>query len=348
MATAYEYIKRNKRRSLILTALFPLSFVLFAYLSVVGFFIFLGLVKYFHYGNVFSFGSLWYKSVVSAHDTCTWFLPFCFAVSCFWAWLAYRQGDKILLEFVPCVRSVSRWDEFDAYALLENLCLSCGMPMPQLYVLNDDSMNAFAVGMRPERAGIVVSRGLLKRLDRAQLEAVLAHELAHIRHYDTRLMAIVIMCTAFFTFAGEILLYGTERDKADNSWRATAGRVYFHAGIPFFVYPAFALLAYGYVISPVIRFALSRTRESLADAQAALTTRHPRALARALWKISQDSRIEVLDGLPLIGAMCIERPQGTDSFFNHLSGLGRSHPPVEQRICALNDMDGLFDGVDRL
>lgn len=343
MATAYEYIERNKQRSLVLTALFPLSFVLFAYLAVLGFFIFWGLLKYFHYANVFSFGSIWRHSFLSAHETCAWLLPFCFIVSCFWAWLAYRQGDQMVLDSIPGVRAASRWDEFDAYSLLENLCISAGMPLPQLYVLEDASMNAFAVGMHPARAGIVVSRGLLKRLDRAQLEAVLAHELAHIRHYDTRLMAIIITCTAFFTFAGELLIYGTERDNADDSWQATVKRVHLHARVPVFVYPGFALLAYGYFIAPVIRFALSRMRESLADAQAALTTRHPRALARALWKISEDSRIEALDGRPLIGAMCIERPHGPDRFFDRLSGVGRSHPPVEERIRALNDMDGLFD-----
>lgn len=348
MATAYEYIERNKRRSLILAALFPLSFMLFAYLAVLGFFICLGLLKYFHYANVFSFGSIWNHAFLSAHDTCACLLPFCFVVSCFWAWVAYRQGDKILLDFVPGLRSVTRWEEFDAYTSLENLCLAAGMPMPQLYVLDDDSMNAFAVGMHPARAGIVVSRGLLKRLDRAQLEAVLAHELAHIRHYDTRLMAIIITCTAFFTFAGEMLIYGTERDNADDSWQATAKRVHFHTRLPLFVYPGLALLAYGYFIAPVIRFALSRTRERLADAQAALTTRHPRALARALWKISEDSRIEVLDGRPLIGAMCIARPLGAERFFDRLSGLGRAHPPVEERICALNDMDGLFDPSTKL
>ncbi|MGN0024512.1 MAG: M48 family metalloprotease [Candidatus Avelusimicrobium sp.] len=347
MATAYEYIERNKRRSLILLALFPVSSVLFAYAAVLGFYILWGLLKYAHYTNVFSFASVWNQSFISAHEMCVWLLPFCFAVSCFWAWMAYRQGDRIVLDSVAGVRSVSRWDEFDAYTALENICLTVGMPMPQLYVLEDDSLNAFAVGMHPAQAGIVVSRGLLKRLDRVQLEAVFAHELAHIRHYDTRLMAIVITCTAFFAFAGEMLIYGTDRENADHSWESVANRVYFHSHCPLFVYPGFLLMAYGYVLAPLIRFALSRTRESLADAQAALTTRHPRALARALWRISQDSRIEALDGCRLIGIMCIERPQGQDRFFDRLSGMGRSHPPVEERIRALNDMDGLFDDTDK-
>lgn len=347
MATTYEYIERNKRRSLILAALFPVSFVLFAYAAVLLFFILLGLLQYAHYTNVFSFGSVWNQSFLSAHETCVWLLPFCLAVSVFWAWIAYRSGDQLVLDSIPGVRPLERWNCLDEYTLLENISLSQGVPLPQLYMIKDDSMNAFSVGMSPARAGIVVSSGLLKRLDRTQLEAVFAHEIAHIMNYDTRLMAIIITCTGFFTFAGEFLIYGTERENADDSWEGTVNRLNFHARFPLFVYPGFALLVYGYFLAPVIRFALSRTRENLADAQAALITRYPRALARALWKISQDSRIEVLDGRELIGAMCVERPYGKGGFFAYLSGLGQSHPPVEDRIRALNDMDGLFDPVDK-
>lgn len=339
MATAYEYIERNKRCSLILAALFPVSFVLFAYAAVLGFFLLFSLPKYFHYTNVLAWESVWRHAFLSAHETCVWLLPLCLAVSVFWAWVAYRQGDQLVLDSVPGARAVTRWQEFDAYTALENVCLSIGVPMPELYVIEEDSMNAFAVGMSPARAGIVVSRGLLKHLDRAQLEAVLAHELAHILHYDTRLMAIIITCTGFFTFAGEMLVYGTEREDFDGD---RAALVLFHSRCPIFVYPGLALMAYGYVVAPVIQFALSRTREFLADAHAALYTRHPRALARALWKISQDSRIKVLDGRTFIGAMCISHPQKKKDFFIRLSGLEKTHPPVEDRIRALNDMDGLF------
>lgn len=345
MATAYDYIERNKRRSIVLAALFPLSFTLFAYLAVLFFYLLLGVLSYYHSTNVLSFGSVWHQAFLSAHDACAWILPFCFAVAAFWGWIALKQGDQIVLDTVPGVRVLTKWDAYDAYTLLENLCLASGEPMPTLYVLPDESMNAFAVGMSPERAGIVVSAGLLKRLDRVQLEAVLAHEMAHIRHYDTRLMAVLITCLAFFTFAGEFLFYGTEKENVpDNYWdRIGQHRPRF----PLLMYVGAMLMFYGYFIAPSIRFALSRARESLADAEAARATRHPRALARALWRVSEDSRIELLDGLDLIGAMCLERPQGKETLFERLSGVGRSHPPVEERIRALNDMDGLFDGPAR-
>lgn len=345
MATAYEYIARNKRRSIILVALFPLSFTLFGYLAVLCFYLLLGLSSYYHPTNALSFTSVWHQVFLSAHDACAWILPFCFAVAVFWAWVAFKQGDQIVLDSVPGVRPLQKWDAYDAYTLLENLCLASGDPQPQLYVLQDESMNAFAVGMSPERASIVVSSGLLKRLDRAQLEAVLAHEMAHIRNYDARLMTVVVTCVAFFTFAGEYFFYGTEKENVPDEYRD--GLKSRRPRFPLLMYVGAMLMFYGYFIAPAVRFSLSRTRESLADAEAALATRHPRALARALWLISEDSRLEALDGLSLIGAMCIERPHGKETLFERLSGIGRTHPPVEERIRALNDMDGLFDGPDR-
>ena len=339
MATAYDYIEKNKRRSRILVALFPLSFTLFMYLAVLLFYVLLGVLFYIRPNNIWSFGSLWGMAFVAAHNLCKWFLPLCFGLAVFWAWQAWKQGDQLILDSVPSVRRLEKWDALEVYELLENLCMSSGDYLPQLYILEDNSMNAFAVGMSPMHAGIVLSAGLIKRLNRTQLEGVLAHELAHIRHYDTRLMVIIITCLAFFTFAGEMLFYGTEKDMADDSL-AKQMEPLRHVRIPLVVYLGAALMCYGYFIAPIIRFALSRTREYMADAQAVLLTRYPKGLASALWKISQDSLLEVLEGRELLGAMCIARAKGKDSFFERISGIGQTHPPVEDRILALRDMDG--------
>ena len=339
MATAYDYIEYNKLKSRWLVALFPISFTLFAYLSVLFFFILIGLFVYFQPSNILSFYSMWQHAFLSAHEMCKWVLPICFLLAIFWAWQAWKQGDQIVLESLPHLRELNKWDEPDVYNLLENLCISTGDYLPRLYILEDDSMNAFAVGMNPMQAGIVVSRGLITKLDRAQLEGVLAHELAHIRHYDTRLMVIILTCVAFFTFAGEMFFYGTEKDNIESDWDEKMAPLR-QARIPLFVYIGLMLMCYGYIVAPVLRFALSRTRESLADAQAALMTRYPRGLASALWCISQDSEIEVLEGRPLLGVMCIARPIKKQSFFEKISGIGKTHPPVEERIFALRKMDG--------
>ncbi len=338
MALAYEYIERNKRKSLVLLTLFPLSFMLFAYVTVLLGCILWNVLGYFRPNNVLSFASVWNQSFLSAHELCQWVLPICFVLAVFWAWQAWKQGDQIILEAIPHVRELNKWDSLEVYNLLENLCIATGDYLPQLYVLEDESMNAFAIGMSPMRAGIVVSSGLIKRLKRTELEAVLAHELAHIRHYDTRLMVIILTCLAFFTFAGEILFYGVEI-------KPRPGTVELFPNIPNprfapFAYVGIMLMCYGYFVAPVLRFALSRARESMADAQAVLSTRYPKGLISALWRIQQDSRLEALDNHVLLGTMCIAMPRQRGTFFEFISGIGNSHPPIEERIRDLRDMDG--------
>jgi len=340
MPTAYDYIEQNKRRSRWLVALFPISFTLFIYLAVLLFYILIGILFYTRPNNIWSFGSIWDTAFVSAHDLCKWILPLCFALAIFWAWQAWKQGDMMILDALPSVRPLDKWEALEVYELLENLCITSGDYLPQLYLLEDDSMNAFAIGMSPMHAGIVVSSGLLKKLNRTQLEGVLAHELAHIRHYDTRLMVIIVTCLAFFTFAGEMLFYGTEKDKRGSDSLSQDLEPLRRVRIPHMVYIGAALMCYGYFVAPIIRFALSRTREYLADAEAVLLTRYPKGLASALWKISQDSRIEALDNHSLLGAMCIEIPREEHSFFERISGIGQTHPPVGERIRVLRDMDG--------
>ena len=339
MATAYDYIEKNKRRSCILVALFPVSFTLFMYVGVLVFYMLIGMLFYTQPNNIWSFGSLWNIAFTSAHDLCKWLLPLCFVCAVFWAWQAWKQGDQMILDSLPSIRSLEKWDALETYELLENLCIASGDYLPQLYVLEDNSMNAFSVGMNPMRAGIILSSGLLARLDRRQMEGVLAHELAHIRQYDTRLMVIMITCLAFFTFAGEMLFYGTEKDKLDDSLSSQMEPLR-KVRIPLVMYVGGILICYGYFIAPLLRFALSRTREYLADAQAVLLTRYPKGLAGALWKISDDSRLEALNNNSLLGTMCIACPTEKENLFGRLSGAGRTHPPIEDRIRTLRDMDG--------
>lgn len=339
MATAYKHIERNKRHSLLLVLLFPLSFVVFVYLAVMLFFLLLSGLDYLRPTSYLTFVSTLHVFHDKAMDVCAWLLPLACITGAFWAAIAVQEGDRILLSRIGGVSVLYYYEAEEAHQLLENLCIATGMPMPQLYLLEDHSLNAFAVGGSPEKSSIVLSRGLLEKLNRVQLEGVLAQQLAHIRAYDVRMMSMIIMCLAFFTFAGECLVYGTERENID-SWedvvRSPAVRV------PILVYVGIVLLGYGYLLAPLIRFALARNYQFLADAQAALMTRYPKGLAQALWRISTDSRLEALDCTELLGILCVENPRARHTFFSRISGLLNSHPPVEERIRALNEMDGLF------
>jgi len=340
MALAYDYSARNRRKSVLLIILFALVSLGFVFLATWGFYVLGGIMKYFSPTGYLTWDSTMAHALVQTLETCKWLLPLCLLVSLFWANVALNEGEDFVLSRLRGVKLLPRYDEYGANTLLTNLCIRTGDYVPRVYVINDTSMNAFAVGSTPENSAVVLSKGLLKNLEYVQLEAVLAHELAHIRNGDTRLMMVLVMCLAFFTFAGEYLFYGTEKENIYEENGLHLDRVSRPMG--FLAYIGLMLLLYGYVIAPLLRCGLSRTRERLADAQAALITRHPRALAKALWRISTDSRIEALDSTVLLSAMCITNPSGKANLFERLSGLAASHPPVEERIYALNDMDGMF------
>jgi len=333
MAVAYSHIEKNKRNSVIIALLFPLSVMIFTYLAVTGFYLLLGVLSYFRPTAYMTFGSTLQVACVAAWKSCHWILPLVFAISAFWAYIALKDGDQLIIDMVPRARLLPPWEEDDVHRMLENICITIGEPIPQLYVLDEESLNAFSVGVRPEHSAIILSAGLLKKLSRPQIEGVLAHELSHIRNYDVRLMTMLIMCLAFFTFAGEYFVYGTEKENADSG---------FHVRVPILVYVGIMLLGYGYVIAPFLRFVFSHTREKLADAQAALITRNPRALAQALWFISENSHLSSMSHSELLGLLCIDDPNRSSSVFARMSGIMQSHPPIGERIQALNDMDGLF------
>lgn len=344
MAVAYEHITRNKRRSLLWAALFPLSFALFLWVGTLGCFVLLAALRYLRRENIWVWTDVLRSSFVEAADIWVWLLPLGFALAAFWAWQALKQGDKIILSCTGA-RELPRWEAPDAYELLENLCISGGDFSPRLYVLDDDSLNSFSVGSRPWLSGVVLSSGLLKKLSRAELEAVLAHELAHIRNYDPRDMSMLVMCLGFFTFAGEYLFFGRDRENSACFDSGDALERFSVNPNVLMMYCGAVLMAYGYFLAPLLRYALSASHEMQADAQAALMTRHPAALRRALWHIHQDSRLEALDGMSLLGVMCIEKPSGPERFWERWCGAGKVHPPLETRMRALNDMDGMFANI---
>mgnify|MGYP001436873813 FL=1 len=220
---------------------------------------------------------------------------------------------------------LSRKENKRIYNLVENLCIGSGMPMPKVNVINDDSLNAFASGINTSTFTVSLSRGIIDKLNDEELEAVIAHELTHIRNRDVRLLIISIIFVGIFAFLTEALVRsvrftGGGRGRKD-------GRV---------VIIALMLAALGYFLSSIFRFAISRQREYMADAGSATMTKNPLPLASALEKISADSQIEAVKRQD-IAQMFIDNPQDKKvrpaSF--SLNALFMTHPPIEKRIALL-------------
>ena len=335
MATIYDHIAQNKRRTWLLVLLFPLTFVALGYVFLLGW-IHFSTAHYRYdaqqdaYYQVYEAEepNIWVK----ANERAVQVLPWLWAAAVLWIIVAYYGGSAWLISSVHGIE-IHREDQPEIYRLVENLCIAQGLPMPRIYIIDDNSLNAFATGRDPEHASIALTKGIVLKLERAELEGVIAHELSHIQNRDIRLMLITVVGISFFTFLSEICFrMGMNSGRGSGRNKGNAALLFFVLGIFFAIY--------GYLIAPLIRLALSRTREFQADASAALMTRHPAALASALQKISVDPRVEVLDEHASMAAMCITNPLGKGSLFTAISGLFSTHPPVEARIAALREMDG--------
>ena len=333
MATVYEHISQNKRRTVLLVLLFPLVFALLCGLTF--------FVVFLLAGNGEPCAT-WNGSVLSCaqvHAAGSLFLtvPFAWLAAVVWMVIAFFSGDKWLMSGAGAI-AVTRQDQPEIYRLVENLCITRGLPVPRIYIMDDESLNAFATGRDPQHASVALTKGIVKKLERAELEGVIAHELAHVENRDIRLMLLTIAGISFFTFAGEwCLRMALSSNRSRSSKEGGSGAlVWLVLGL--------VCLVYGYLIAPLIRLAVSRQREYQADATAALTTRNPRALARALAKISADPRVEALDRRESMAAMCIANPLAKAGLFSGLSGLFATHPPIEKRIAVLLDMDREVSG----
>jgi len=242
----------------------------------------------------------------------TWFIV---------AWFSHTT----MIEKATGSAPLSRKENKRVYNLVENLCIGSGMPMPKINVIEDDSLNAFASGINKSTFTVSLSRGIINKLNDEELETVIAHELTHIRNRDVRLLIISIIFVGIFAFITEALIRSTAFGGGSRGKRD--GRV---------VILALLLAAFGYFLSSIFRFAISRQREYMADAGSALMTKNPLALASALEKISDDPRIEAVRRKD-VAQMFIENPQ--DKKVKHGSGnfnsIFMTHPPIERRIALL-------------
>src|SRR3989339_265408 len=241
------------------------------------------------------------------------------------SFIGYYNSDKIILG-ISGASPANKRDHFDFYTVAENLSRAARIPMPKLYVIEDSAMNAFATGRDPMHAVVCATTGILSRLNRTELEGVVAHELSHIRNYDIRLMSIVTILVGLITLLADILLRTRMRGKSDRE-EGNLGAILMIAGI------IMALLSP--VVAQLIQLAISRWREFFADASGALLTKYPAGLASALEKISADK--EPLEAANKATAhLYIANPlKNHHDSIGWVAGLFNTHPPVKERIKAL-------------
>ena len=243
--------------------------------------------------------------------------------------ISYWHSDKIVLTMAKAI-PIERKNNPELYNIVENLAIAGGLPAPKIYLIDETAPNAFATGRDPRHSVIAVTTGLLNKLDRSELEGVISHELSHIGNRDMLLSTAVVVLVGFISLISDMFvrsMFWSGRSRRNE--RNESGGVIFLIGM------AFAILAP--IAATLMRLAISRKREFLADADGALLTRYPEGLAKALEKISADST-------PMQTANNTTSHLWIDNPFkgkNRASGFGKlfmTHPPVEERIKALRDM----------
>jgi heat shock protein HtpX len=248
---------------------------------------------------------------------------------------SYWWSDKIVLAMSDA-KKVDYANNRDLYNIVENLCITAGLPVPRIYIINDTAPNAFATGRDPEHAVIAVTSGLLTKLDRSELEGVLAHELSHIGNRDillativTVLVGVVVLLADWFrhwTFWG-----GGRRDNNERGGGQLQLVITVIAIVLSILAPIFAYL---------MQFAISRKREFLADADGALLTRYPEGLARALEKISVDNEpLEVANRATAHLYIASPFKSDTDKKVSFFTKMFMTHPPIKERVAALRGIN---------
>jgi heat shock protein HtpX len=243
-----------------------------------------------------------------------------------WFLIAWA-GHNAFIKLSTGAKSLERKENKRVYNLLENICISQGMKMPKLNIIEDDSLNAFASGINDNSYSISLSTGIINKLNDEELEGVLAHELTHIRNRDVRLLIISIIFVGIFSFLAEMAFRGLRfagGRKSDKDGKGSGAIILI----------VIAITAVAYLISVLLRFGISRKREYLADAGAAEITKKPYALASALRKISGDPMIEAVESRD-VAQLFIDNPKPSVHKSASWDNLFATHPPIEKRIALL-------------
>jgi heat shock protein HtpX len=238
-------------------------------------------------------------------------------------WFSYYHSDKIALKSAGAVQ-IQRENNPYVWRMVENLCITNGMPMPKVHIIDSPALNAFATGRDPEHASIAFTTGIIDALENEELEGVAAHELSHIKNYDIRVMTIVVVLVGTVSIMADMFFrmrfFGGGSRKTNN-----------HASIVLIVV-GLALLILSPIVAELIKLAISRKREYLADASGALLTRYPEGLARALEKIAASPQ-KLATASTATAHLFISNP-----FKKKATSLFSTHPPIEERIQKLRGM----------
>lgn len=245
--------------------------------------------------------------------------------------VSYYWSDRIVLG-ISGAKQIKKEDNPELYRLVENLTIASGLPLPRVYIINDNSPNAFATGRSPKHSAVAFTTGILEKLDKHELEGVVAHELSHVGNRDTLVMTVVAILVGTIAILSDIFLRSLWfRGGEDRNGRGNA------------IFLVLALVAA--ILAPIaatlIQLALSRRRELLADASAVILTRYPQGLANALLKISS-SREPVKAANHGTAHLYIVNPLKGKEAMGWLANLFNTHPSVEVRIKALREMEGKF------
>ncbi len=306
--TVYDHIRANNIKTWLLVALFPLIFITLIFLFT------------------------WIVAPLDRAIETTISIAIPTFIACgIWMLISWAFGDSMMLGAAGAHEIKPDTPEHrEIYRAVENVAMAAGLPTPRVYIIEDNSMNAFATGRTPRDASVALTRGLINRLDKLELDGVIAHEMSHIGNRDIRLDMLIITGIGVTVFAADIILrsalYGNH--SSDDNERGNG------AAILFMVWLAFAV--FNFIITPLLRMAVSRNREYAADATGAQITRNPDALASALKKITTDSRVESMDRVKSMASVCIANPGAPQAF---ISDLMSTHPPVEKRIKRLESMN---------
>lgn len=263
------------------------------------------------------------KDIDQANSSFIRVMPIVLAVTGIWFLIAWA-GHSTFIRLATGSKPLERTENKRVYNLLENICISQGMKMPKLYIIEDDSLNAFASGINNSSYSISLSRGIINKLNDEELEGVMAHELTHIKNRDVRLLIISIIFVGIFSFLAEMAFRSLRF--AGNRKSSKDGK-----GTGALILIIIVITAVAYFVSLLLRFGISQKREYLADAGSAEITKKPYALASALRKISDDSLIEAVESRD-VAQLFISNPKPSVHKSASWDNLFATHPPIEKRI----------------